>query len=288
MKEMEKGRETYENVRIPEELQQKVSQAVESSRMKRERRRRLSRFLLRTAGTAALLAAALTVALNTSEVFAMEARKIPVVGGLVKIMTIRSYERSEREMQVKVEVPGVDLGETDNGLSEEVNEQIEKMTAQYEAEALQRADEYKEAFLATGGTEEEWIEHDIRVRVWYEIKSQTEEILSFAVKGTESWTSAYAQTRYYNLDLKTNTCLTLEDLLGEDYMTIADGQIREQIAERIQTGAVFLSSSEGGFAGIGEDVAFYINERGNPVIVFEKYAIAPGSAGEVEFEIERQ
>ncbi len=288
MKEMEKGRETYENVRIPEELQQKVSQAVESSRMKRERRRRLSRFLLRTAGTAALLAAALTVALNTSEVFAMEARKIPVVGGLVKIMTIRSYERSEREMQVKVEVPGVDLGETDNGLSEEVNEQIEKMTAQYEAEALQRADEYKEAFLATGGTEEEWIEHDIRVRVWYEIKSQTEEILSFAVKGTESWTSAYAQTRYYNLDLKTNTFLTLEDLLGEDYMTIADGQIREQIAERIQTGAVFLSSSEGGFAGIGEDVAFYINERGNPVIVFEKYAIAPGSAGEVEFEIERQ
>lgn len=266
MKEMEKGRETYENVRIPEELQQKVSQAVESSRMKRERRRRLSRFLLRTAGTAALLAAALTVALNTSEVFAMEARKIPVVGGLVKIMTIRSYERSEREMQVKVEVPGVDLGETDNGLSEEVNEQIEKMTAQYEAEALQRADEYKEAFLATGGTEEEWIEHDIRVRVWYEIKSQTEEILSFAVKGTESWTSAYAQTRYYNLDLKTNTCLTLEDLLGEDYMTIADGQIREQIAERIQTGAVFLSSSEGGFAGIGEDVAFYINERGNPVL----------------------
>ena len=288
MKEMEKGRETYENVRIPEELQQKVSQAVESSRMKRERRRRLSRFLLRTAGTAALLAAALTVALNTSEVFAMEARKIPVVGGLVKIMTIRSYERSEREMQVKVEVPGVDLGETDNGLSEEVNEQIEKMTAQYEAEALQRADEYKEAFLATGGTEEEWIEHDIRVRVWYEIKSQTEEILSFAVKGTESWTSAYAQTRYYNLDLKTNTFLTLEDLLGEDYMTIADGQIREQIAERIQTGAVFLSSSEGGFAGIGEDVAFYINERGNPGIVFEKYAIAPGSAGEVEFEIERQ
>lgn len=288
MKEMEKGRETYENVRIPEELQQKVSQAVESSRMKRERRRRLSRFLLRTAGTAALLAAALTVALNTSEVFAMEARKIPVVGGLVKIMTIRSYERSEREMQVKVEVPGLDLGETDNGLSEEVNEQIEKMTAQYEAEALQRADEYKEAFLATGGTEEEWIEHDIRVRVWYEIKSQTEEILSFAVKGTESWTSAYAQTRYYNLDLKTNTCLTLEDLLGEDYMTIADGQIREQIAERIQTGAVFLSSSEGGFAGIGEDAAFYINERGNPVIVFEKYAIAPGSAGEVEFEIERQ
>ncbi len=288
MKEMEKGRETYENVRIPEELQQKVSQAVESSRMKRERRRRLSRFLLRTAGTAALLAAALTVALNTSEVFAMEARKIPVVGGLVKIMTIRSYERSEREMQVKVEVPGVDLGETDNGLSEEVNEQIEKMTAQYEAEALQRADEYKEAFLATGGTEEEWIEHDIRVRVWYEIKSQTEEILSFAVKGTESWTSAYAQTRYYNLDLKTNTFLTLEDLLGEDYMTIADGQIREQIAERIQTGAVFLSSAEGGFAGIGEDAAFYINERGNPVIVFEKYAIAPGSAGEVEFEIERQ
>lgn len=29
-----------------------------------------------------------------------------------------------------------------------------------------------------------------------------------------------------------------------------------------------------------------MNEAGNPVIVFEKYEIAPGAYGELEFEIE--
>ena len=31
--------------------------------------------------------------------------------------------------------------------------------------------------------------------------------------------------------------------------------------------------------------AFYINEAGNPVVVFQKYEIAPGSSGVLEFEI---
>ncbi|MDE6388522.1 MAG: RsiV family protein [Lachnospiraceae bacterium] len=284
---LEKGREAYENIKIPEALEQRVEQSVCRLRIKRKAQERRQRRVRRVIGMAAIFAATMTVAVNTSEAFAMEARKLPVIGELVRIMTIRSYERTEKEMQVKVEVPGVDLGENDNGLSNIVNEQIERMTSQYEAEALLRAEEYKEAFLATGGTEEEWAQHDIRVKVWYEIKSQTKDTLSFAVKGTESWTSAYAQTRYYNLDLKTNTFLTLEDLLGEDYAAIANEQIKAQIEERTNTGSVFLSTAEGGFTGIGEDTVFYINEKGNPVVVFEKYTIAPGSMGEVEFEIKK-
>ena len=37
--------------------------------------------------------------------------------------------------------------------------------------------------------------------------------------------------------------------------------------------------------GVTEDTKFYINEAGNPVVVFEKYEIAPGAAGRPEFEI---
>ena len=40
-----------------------------------------------------------------------------------------------------------------------------------------------------------------------------------------------------------------------------------------------------GFQGIKPDQSFFINDRGNPVIVFEKYEIAPGSMGIQEFEI---
>ena len=42
---------------------------------------------------------------------------------------------------------------------------------------------------------------------------------------------------------------------------------------------------EAGFKTISDDTPFYINENGNPVIVFEKYEIAPGYMGYQEFEI---
>ena len=288
MKELEKSKETYESIVIPKELEGKVQEAIEASRRKREKRlaknrcRKLYRWAV---GIAAAFTVATTIGLNTSEAFAMEVQKIPVIGELARILTIRSYEKTEGDTQIAAEIPGVDLGEDGQKLSEEVNAQIEKMTAQYESEAVERAEEYKKAFLETGGTEEEWAEHDIRIHVWYEIKNQTEDVLSFVVKGTESWTSAYAETRYYNLDLESNEFLTLESFLGKDYVEKANESIRGQIEERMKKGEVFFAPEEGGFETIEAEPDFYVNEKGNPVIVFEKYAIAPGAMGEVEFEI---
>ncbi|MCI8863266.1 MAG: DUF3298 domain-containing protein [Lachnospiraceae bacterium] len=288
MKELEKSKETYESIVIPKELEGKVQETIEASRRKREkrfaknRRRKLYRWAV---GIAAVFTVATTIGLNTSEAFAMEVQKIPVIGELARILTIRSYEKTEGDTQIAAEIPGVDLGEDGQKLSEEVNAQIEKMTAQYESEAVERAEEYKKAFLETGGTEEEWAEHDIRIRVWYEIKNQTEDVLSFVVKGTESWTSAYVETRYYNLDLESNEFLTLESFLGKDYVEKANESIRGQIEERMKKGEAFFAPEEGGFETIEAEPDFYVNEKGNPVIVFEKYAIAPGAMGEVEFEI---
>lgn len=39
------------------------------------------------------------------------------------------------------------------------------------------------------------------------------------------------------------------------------------------------------FGSIRSDIDFYINEAGNPVIVFDKYEVAPGFMGRPEFEI---
>lgn len=41
----------------------------------------------------------------------------------------------------------------------------------------------------------------------------------------------------------------------------------------------------GGFTTVSDDTKFYINQNGNPVVVFGRYEIAPGSAGQIEFEI---
>ena len=226
-------------------------------------------------------------ALNTNTAFAREISEIPVLGAVARIFTFRSYVEESDELKVSVEIPSLEMiSEETNGLADSVNLEIHTLCEQYADEAVKRAEEYKKAFMETGGTQEEWEAHNIEIRVFYEIKSQTEDFLSFAVSGTENWTSAYNETRYYNIDLKSEKLVTLEDILGEDYITIVNTDIQRQMQSREESGEVFFCPEEGGFTGISDDVKFYINESGNPVVVFGKYEIAPGSAGEVEFEIE--
>lgn len=132
-----------------------------------------------------------------------------------------------------------------------------------------RAEEYRTAFLETGGTLEEWAEHKIKITVGYEIKQQNGDYLSFVVRGTENWTNVYNESKYHNLDLRIGQMVTLEDMLGSDYIEIANECISRQIATRRDAGETFFTAEEGGFTGISEDAR----------------EIAPGSSGEIEFEI---
>ena len=154
-------------------------------------------------------------ALNTNTAFAREISEIPVLGAVARIFTFRSYVEESDELKVSVEIPSLEMiSEETNGLADSVNQEIHTLCEQYADEAVKRAEEYKKAFMETGGTQEEWEAHNIEIRVFYEIKSQTEDFLSFAVSGTENWTSAYSETRYYNIDLKNEKLVTLEDILG--------------------------------------------------------------------------
>lgn len=187
---------------------------------------------------------------------------------------------------MSVEIPTIEMIAEDTGITvDEINQEILDQCNQYADDAVMRAEEYRTAFLETGGTPEEWAEHNIKITVGYEIRQQNNEYLSFVVRGTENWTNAYSESKYYNLDLNTGKYVTLKDLLGGDYVELVNKSIREQIAERQNAGETFFTEEEGGFSGITEDVRFYINENNRPVIVFERYEIAPGAAGEVEFEI---
>lgn len=74
----------------------------------------------------------------------------------------------------------------------------------------------------------------------YEIKQQNNDYLSFIVRGSESWTTAYDESRYYNLDLNTGKRVTLEDMLGEGHVELVNDSIRKQIAERKSAGELNL------------------------------------------------
>ena len=285
-------KERYDRTAIPEELNIRIQQEIQRSRIQQGKKgedgriRRFRRVIRGVGAAAAAVCVLFTAALNTSPAFAKEAGQLPVIKGLARILTFRSYETEKDDIAVSVEIPTIEIIAEDTGIkADEINQEILARCGQYAEEAVRRAEEYRTAFLETGGTEEEWAEHNIKITVDYEIKQQNNDYLSFVVRGTENWTTAYSESRYYNMDLRTGKIVTLKDMLGEDYAELANESIREQIAERQKAGEVFFTAEEGGFTGISEDVKFYINGNNRPVIVFEKYEIAPGSSGEIEFEI---
>lgn len=291
MSKLEAMKKKYDQITIPEELDIRIQKEIQKSRRQQEEKGKAgsgkTKKIIHVMEAAAAAACILfTAALNMSPVFAKEAGQLPVIGGLARILTFRSYETEKDDIAVAVEIPTIEMIAEDTGITvEEINQEILDCCNQYAEDALRRAEEYRTAFLETGGTLEEWAEHQIKIAVGYEIKRQGSDYLSFVIRGTESWTTAYSESRYYNLDLRTGEIVTLKDMLGENYIELANESIREQIAEREKSGETFFTEEEGGFAGISEDAKFYINEDDRPVIVFGKYEIAPGSSGEPEFEI---
>lgn len=281
MNDFRTAKEAYENIPIPEELNERVQSGIrQGAQAYRQTQRR--RTLRHTLTTAAACLVVVMGALNLSPTVAAAAADVPVLGGLFRILTVRSYQDTNGDRTVEVEQPGLSGGALAQQVTEEIQERVDEKIAQGEKIIA----DYKEAFLATGGTEEQWAEKDNTVSVTYDIKSQTDTTVSFVVDSYVSVASAYQEQAYYNLDLASDREITLEDLLGENWVEICNESIRTQMAES-EDPSVFFSEEMGGFTTVDETTSFYINAAGNPVVVFPKYTVAVGAMGNVEFEISK-
>lgn len=279
MNEFRTAKEAYDQTPIPQELNDRVQAGIrQGSEAYRRSHHRVA--LRRTLTTAAACFVVVVGALNLSPTVAAAAADVPVLGGLFQILTVRSYEDTNGDRTVEVEQPGLEGGALAQQVSQEIQERVDAKIAEGEKIIA----DYKDAFLATGGTEEQWAEKDNTVSVTYDIKSQTDTTVSFVVDSYVSIASAYQEQVYYNLDLAADREITLADLLGENWVEICNKSIRTQMAES-EDPSVFFSEDMGGFTTVDETTSFYINEAGNPVVVFPKYTVAVGAMGNVEFEI---
>ena len=193
MRQLNDSKKRYDEIPIPKELSARVQEAIERSEKKRADERRAAALSRKNGLKKGMMAAAaavvvFTTALNTSTAFAKSVSAIPVIGEIARVLTFRSYEQEEDDIKLLVEIPSVEMIADSTGQApDSVNRQIHQLCEQYAGEAKKRAMEYRQAFLDTGGTQEEWAAHKLEIRVWYEIKSQTENYLSLMVSGSESW-----------------------------------------------------------------------------------------------------
>jgi len=197
------------------------------------------------------------------------------------VATALAYDKMDGDIAVSVKIPEIQWGPSvSQARQEQVNAGIRSLCEQYVEKAEDQARQYRRAFLDTGGSEAEWKAHGIEVSVWYEILAQTDDYLSLGIMGKDNWSRAHYQAKYYTFDCRTGEIVTLQDILGDEYQRIADVSIQRQMVHRWNGKPYY-----GAFTGVDEDTSFYVNERGNPVVVFPAYEIAPGSEGRPEFEI---
>jgi len=90
----------------------------------------------------------------------------------------------------------------------------------------------------------------------------------------------FTERRAYNIDLSTGREITLSELFAPDYDYISI--INEEISKQIQANNEIFFEGEWGFKSIAENQPFYI-EKGNLVIYFGLYEIAPYASGIQEF-----
>lgn len=280
MKRLDEARRAYENIPIPDELEARVEEGIRQGRLARQARMKSRRRWLSAAACLAVMVAAL----NISPAVAHAAAGVPVLGRLFQVLTFVSYEKTEDGVNYSVDVPQVDAG---SDLAASVNALIQERVDQHLERARQDWEDYRTAFFATGGTEEEWGDREMDVIVDYEIKSQTDTQLSFVVSFGEGWVASMEERYFYNLDLAENRPITLRDLLGENWVEICNAAIQEQIDASADADGFtyFFPPEQGGFTTVDEDTGFYIREDGVPVVVFPQYAIAAGAAGFPEFPI---
>lgn len=275
-------KQVYEQTKIPKELDDMINKTINEANNKNNVKKRSWRLKTVLAGTAAACLI-FVFTLNTSEAFAMKLGEIPVISNIAKLLTFVDYNVESDFIVADVTIPAIE-GLGDSKLEKKINDEIYAKMQSKVAESEERAKEYKQAYIETGGKEEDF--RPVEVTVNYEVKSTNNDILSFTIYRYESLASAYAETFYYNIDLKENKTINLEDMLGDNYKEIADESIRNQIEKLKEDPNYTFFEGEMGFTGIKDNHSFYVNEDGKAVIVFDKYEIAPGSMGMLEFVIE--
>jgi hypothetical protein len=275
MEKMRELKNNYEDVQIPEELDFMVRKTIHTH--KRQLIKRSKRGLRWTSGVAAAVIVLFTaVNMNSSIAYAMS--EVPVVGKLVKVLIVREFKIGQDKYNANIKTPaieGLENKELQNSLNEKYLAENEKLYAGFIKEM--------EDLKAAGGGH-------IGVESGYVVKTDSDRILSIGRYVVNTVGSSSTTFKYDTVDKKSEILITLPSLFKNDsYIDIVSENIREQMRQQMKEDKQkFYWVEEGDIAPFEKIEAgqnFYISSSNKLVISFDKYEVAPGYMGIVEFVI---
>lgn len=266
----------YENVPVPEELNFIVHQSLNKGLRKLLFKE--SRGIIAIAGIFIFFIGSI----NISPKMGSALEKVPVIKSLVHAFTFREYKSNEGTFTVDIKVPsleGLENKSLQSSLNQKYLEENQKLYEQFMSNMREMKDKGLDGHLG--------------VNSGYLVKTDNDRIFSMGRYVVNTVGSSSTKFKYDTIDKKNQVLITLPSLFKDDsYIDIISDHIKEQMTAQMKQDPkkmYWISGNQKSpiqaFNKISKDQNFYINNEGKLVISFDKYEVAPGSMGVVEFLI---
>ena len=229
--------------------------------------------------TAAAVAAMLFVLLpNVSPSIAYAMEKLPIIGSVVKVITVRNYTYSDEHNDLNAAQP--EIQEATAG-----EQQLNADVKAYVDELVQRFND--------NAMDEGYYGLDVS----YEVLTDNDRWFALRVNGCQVMASGYEFSRCYNIDKTTGKYVKLADLFkeGSDYVTAIKKDIFAQMKAKMAADSdlTYWMEDDEAFSVdydelITREGAFYVDTDGRLVICFDEYDVAPGFMGAQSFTVSHE
>lgn len=281
-KNLQQLKKNYMDVPIPVELDFIVKKSLEDNGVKITNSKANFKGIKIAAASIVAATALFTVGVNSSPVFAASLSNVPVVGSIVKILTFREYTVNEDSYNADIKVPsiqGLENEDLENNLNDKYLTENKKLYEDFMADM--------EDMKSNG-------DGHLGVSSGYVVKTDNDRLLSIGRYVVNTVGSSSTTMKYDTIDKQSEILITLPSLFKNDsYVNIISENIKKQMIEQNKADENKFYWVEGIekdinmdlFEKISKDQNFYINSEGKLVISFDKYEVAPGYMGVVEFVI---
>lgn len=267
-----------EQTDIPDSVKNRIEQTLVDLPEKKPVIKQI-RILPRIAASAACFVFIILFLLpNVSVTYAQALEQLPVIGDLVRVVTIRNYYYDDNHWKMDINIPQIES--EDSKSVDYINKDVSELTT-----AL--INRFYEDLEINGNKGYGSLNVD------YEVVTNTDSW--FTLKLTVCQTAASSNTyfKFYHIDKNQGKIVELGDLFNTDkFSDSLVAEIKKQMQEQMANDeniSYWINTSGIGeeFATVGANHNFYWNENGDLVIIFDKYEVGPGSMGTPEFVIDK-
>lgn len=273
---MNRFRNEYENIEIPDELEFLVRTTIKEQEKKMKRKNIINKSVI----AAAVAGVVFVGSINLSSEISYALSEVPVLGSIVRVLTFKTFELKDNNFDAQLKTPAIEG--LDSKLEAMLNEKYLDENQKLYDDFMKEIDELKKADMD---------EAHMGIASGYEVKTDTDKLLVIGRYVVNTVGSSSTTIKYDTIDKQNKILITLPSLFKDEaYIDIISENIKAQMKEQMkdENNVYWLEDEMMGdenFSKIDKNQSFYITKDNQLVIAFDKYEVAPGYMGNPEFII---